>query len=76
MIRIASFAAAALLATGLALPAQAGWTNGISLNGLDSYNGVSLNGGGPNGTSLHGAAAATGALLQGLTLPNGIVLPR
>lgn len=65
MIRIASYTAAALLAAGLALPAQAGWTNGISLNG-----------GGPNGTSLHGAAAATGALLQGLTLPNGLVLPR
>ena len=71
MIRVASFAAAALIAAAIAAPAQAAYEagNGVSLNG-GGTNGIARNGGGANGTT---DSAAT-VLLQGVTLPGGPTL--
>lgn len=63
--------AAAALALGLAGQAQAGWNNGVSLNGLDSTNGISLNGlSSGNGVSLNGLGI-NGMGLNGLSI-NGM----
>ncbi|MBS7791884.1 hypothetical protein KTR66_17930 [Roseococcus sp. SDR] len=79
MIRLTALAAA-LVSASLAMPAQAGWSNGVNLNGVSingvKSNGVKENGTKNNGVQQHGAAAATGALLQGLTLPNGVTIAR
>ena len=69
-------AAAALVATAIAMPAHAGTINGIGLNGWD--NGIGLNGwdngiglnGWENGGSKQGTAtAATRFVIDGIELP-------
>lgn len=53
--------AAATLALGLAGQAQAGWNNGVSLNGIGTQNGTS-------------SAALAEITIQGVTLPGGAVI--
>ena len=66
MIRIASFAAAALLAASFAAPAQAHLKfNGISDNGL-KFNGLKF-----NGLNTTNGVQDISPILQGITLPGG-----
>jgi hypothetical protein len=80
-MRFSIIAAAALIALGLAAPAQAGWNNGLNThNGIDSSNGLKATNGlekpngagatngmpGANGTAAPGAA---GIIVEGITLP-------
>ena len=60
-------AAAALVATAIAMPAHAGTINGFDLNGWD--NGIDLNGWENGGSEQGTATAATRFVIDGIELP-------
>lgn len=69
---------AALIAFTIAQPASAGWGNGVSLNGGGNngtlFNGGGTNGGGNNGTLLNGGCMVTPAGTSRFAI-DGIELP-